>query len=198
MEYPSPSFGSPWFPPPFPMPPLPFNPGRDHHTDDRMILFLRILGQFPPSPFFPPPPLPTSNPAPNFIPPSFLPPPPPPDLLSKMLQTPPPPLPVPPPVNNSLASNTTNINNDDLYDPLKVEDEDEIEEKKPSLAKPVNRSFNIKKEYTIKIEPSNIEIESSIHSHFTLFCSDQPTSINSNRKFRFNFFKKAFPINLTK
>lgn len=109
-----------------------------------------------------------------------------------MLQTPPPPLPVPPPppVNNSHTSNTTNINNDDLYDPLKVEDEDEIEEKKASSVKPVNRSFNIKKEYTIKIEPSNIKIPILIHCHFALFVSDQPTSSNSNRKFRFNFFKK--------
>ena len=187
MEYPSPSFGSPWFPPPppFPMPPLPFNPGRDYNTADRMIIFLRILGQFPPSPFFPPPP---SNPAPNFIPPPFLPPPPPPDLLSKMLQTPPPPLPVPPPVNNSLASNTTNINNDDLYDPLKAEDEDEIEEKKPSLAKPINRSFNIKKEYTIKIEPSNIEIESSIHSHLLLSFAQ----INRHRSIRIVSFVLIF------
>ena len=76
-----------------------------------------------------------------------------------MLQTPPPPLPVPAPVNNSSTTinNNNNINNEDLYDPLKVEDEDEedTEQNISSNQKPPNRTFNIKKEYTIKIEPSN-------------------------------------------
>ncbi len=75
-----------------------------------------------------------------------------------MLQTPPPPLPVPPPVNApSTLTSDSNINNEDLYDPLKAEDEDEEEkpeEKTPSIPKPITRTFNIKKEYTIKIEPS--------------------------------------------
>jgi hypothetical protein len=67
-------------------------------------------------------------------------------------------LPVPAPVNNSppRTTNNTNINNEDLYDPLKAEDDDEeeIELKKSPSVKPINRTFNIKKEYTIKIEPS--------------------------------------------
>ncbi|CAF4785564.1 unnamed protein product, partial [Rotaria magnacalcarata] len=74
-----------------------------------------------------------------------------------MLQTPPPPLPVPAPINNPSTTTTANnnINNADLYDPLKAEDEDEEdnEQKKTPAQKPASRTFNIKKEYTIKIEP---------------------------------------------
>ncbi|CAF0844459.1 unnamed protein product [Rotaria sordida] len=180
-------FGPPWFPPSsqpssmfdqhgppsFPVPPLPFNPS-----------------PLPPpsfnaqSAFFSSPPS-TSNNSSNFIPPPFLPPPPPPsttsfslpspEFLSKMLQTPPPPLPVPAPVNNLSTTNNNNnnnVNNADLYDPLKVEDEDEehTEQKKSSTQKPTNRTFNIKKEYTIKIEPNqftstNTNLSSLEHEH---------------------------------
>ncbi|CAF0746907.1 unnamed protein product [Rotaria sp. Silwood1] len=167
-------FGSPWFspnsqppsmfdqhgPPSFPIPPLPFNPP-----------------PLPPpsfnaqSAFFPSSSSTSNNPS-NFIPQapssttSFLLPPP--EFLSKILQTPPPPLPVPAPVNNlsTTINNNNNVNNADLYDPLKVEDEDEedTEQKKLSNQKLINRTFNIKKEYTIKIEPN------------------QYTSTNINRK----------------
>jgi hypothetical protein len=183
------SFGPPWFPsasqhpPSFPMPPLPFNPT-----------------QFPPPPFntqsafFPPPSsLTTTNNSSGFIPSPFLPPPPtsfplpPPDLLSKMLQTPPPPLPVPAPVNNSPPRTTTNpnINNEDLYDPLKAEDDDDEEEtelKTSPIIKPINRLFNIKKEYTIKIEPNQSTSSSS----------------NSNRKYRSNLIHPFQQISLSR
>ncbi|CAF4059876.1 unnamed protein product [Rotaria sp. Silwood2] len=171
-------FGPPWFPPSsqppsmfdqhgppsFPIPSLPFNPP-----------------PLPPPPFntqsafFPSSPSTSNNPS-NFIPPPFIPPPPPPsttsltspEFLSKMLQTPPPPLPVSAPVNNlsTTINNNNNVNNADLYDPLKVEDDDEedTEQKTTSTQKPTNRTFNIKKEYTIKIEPN------------------QFTSTNTNRK----------------
>ena len=133
------------------------------------------LAQLPPtspfhnqSAFFPPPPLPPlpSMPMPTnlpgFIPPPFLPPSsfpmPPPELLSKMFQNPPPPLPVPPPPAPSVSATSSNpVNDDDLYDPLKVEDEEEEEPSKevPSTAsKPIRCAFNVKKEHTIKIEPS--------------------------------------------
>jgi hypothetical protein len=180
-------FGPPWFsptsqPPPFPIPHLPFNPCKNNISYQKIKndFILRILAQFPhppfnpQSPFFPPPPPPSvSNNPSNFIPPPFLPPPPtgsfslpPPDLLSKMLQTPPPPLPVPPPVNNppTTITNTT-IKNEDLYDPLKAEDEDEEDSeqnKQSPPQKPSNRTFNIKKEYPIKIEPSNNLIKTKI------------------------------------
>jgi hypothetical protein len=75
-----------------------------------------------------------------------------------MLQTPPPPLSVPAPVStSSMPMEKKNINHEDLYDPLKAEDEDEeeSEQKHSPIQKPANRTFNIKKEYTIKIEPSN-------------------------------------------
>lgn len=73
-----------------------------------------------------------------------------------MLQTPPPPLPVPAPLNTtSTTQNNPNINNDDLYDPLQAEDEEDSEQSKSPIQKPTNLTFNIKKEYTIKIEPSN-------------------------------------------
>ncbi|CAF3560876.1 unnamed protein product [Rotaria socialis] len=137
--------------PSFPVPPLSFNPSA-----------------------LPPPPLPPSFNVPSIFPPSSLPttsnpsnyaPPttsfalPSPELLSKMLQTPPPPLPVPAPINNPSTTTTANINinNADLYDPLKAEDEDEEdnEQKKTPTQKPASRTFNIKKEYTIKIEPNS-------------------------------------------
>jgi hypothetical protein len=132
---------------------------------------LHILAHLPPPPFnapsafFPIPPSP-SNSSSGFIPPPFLPPPPTaafplpsPELLSKMLQTPPPPLPVPAPVNTPSPTITnTNIKNEDLYDPLQAEDdedeEEDTEQKTTPIQKPINRIFNIKKEHTIKIEPS--------------------------------------------
>jgi hypothetical protein len=139
-----------------------------------IYFILYVLAQFPPppfntqSPFFPPPPpLSAANNSSGFIPSPFLPPPPPatfplppPDLLSKMMQTPPPPLPVPAPVHNSppRTATNTNINNEDLYDPLKAEedDEEETELKTSPVVKPTtNKLVNIKKEYPIKIEPSN-------------------------------------------
>jgi len=89
-----------------------------------------------------------------------------------MLQTPPPPLPVPAPVNNSSATiNNNNINNEDLYDPLKAEDEDEedSEQKSSSIQKTSNRTFNIKKEYTIKIEPSKTSIKTILYSSIIIF-----------------------------
>ena len=114
------------------------------------------MSQPPPSPFsLPPPPLPFNGPSAFFPPPPpFFPPPsfplPPPELLSKIMQTPPPPpLPVPPPVDRP-----NNINEDDLYDPLKVEEEEEEEKSLTPPMKPSARTFNIKKEYSIKIEPS--------------------------------------------
>ncbi|CAF0767479.1 unnamed protein product [Adineta steineri] len=172
-EYPSMNssqqFAPPWFPPnpqsssifdqngplPFPMPPPPFNPSQLPPPP------------FPPpfntqSPFFPPPPSSVINNSSNFVPPPFLPPSfplPPPELLSKMFQGPPPPLPIPTPVNNSSTTTVNNnIKNEDLYDPLKVEDEDEeeTEQKKKPIQKQTSRTFNIKKEYTIKIEPNQV------------------------------------------
>lgn len=139
----------PGFPlPPLPPPPLPFS---------QQSAFFPSLptnsanpSNFIPRPFLPPPPLPTTFP----LPPN------PPEFLSKMLQIPPPPLPVPAPVNTSSSTTTNNTNstidNTDLYDPLKAEEEEEenTEEKKPITPKPTSRTFNIKKEYTIKIEPS--------------------------------------------
>ena len=142
-----------------------------------MKLIGRIsLAQLPPtspfhsqSAFFPPPPLPPppSMPMPSHLsslipPPPFMPPPsfpmPPPELLSKMFQTPPPPLPVPPPPAPSVNTTSSNTVNDaDLYDPLKVDDEDEEEPSKEvplTPPKPIRCAFNIKKEHTIKIEPS--------------------------------------------
>ncbi|CAF1053200.1 unnamed protein product [Adineta steineri] len=172
-EYPSMNssqqFAPPWFPPnpqsssvfdqngplPFPMPPPPFNPSQLPPPP------------FPPpfntqSPFFPPPPSSVTNNSSNFVPPPFLPPSfplPPPELLSKMFQGPPPPLPIPTPVNTSSTTTVNNnIKNEDLYDPLKVEDEDEeeTEQKKKPIQKQTSRTFNIKKEYTIKIEPNQV------------------------------------------
>lgn len=144
-------------PPPFPIPQLPFNPRTKilfSYKNQYIRFIFLILAPLPPPPFFPPPPSTSTNPS-NFIPPPF--PLPPPEFLSQMLQTPPPPLPVPPPVNNqSTTATNANINDADLYDPLKVEDEDEhdnTEHKKVSPSKTVSRTFNIKKEYTIKIEP---------------------------------------------
>jgi hypothetical protein len=89
-----------------------------------------------------------------------------------MLQTPPPPLPVPAPVNNSSATiNNNNINNEDLYDPLKAEDEDEEDSEQQSspIQKTSNRIFNIKKEYTIKIEPSNNSIKTILYFNYYYF-----------------------------
>ena len=69
-------------------------------------------------------------------------------------------MPVPPPVNNVPVNP---IKDEDLYDPLKAEDEDEEEKEKESdvrqekhstVSKPTIRTFNIKKEHSIKIEAS--------------------------------------------
>lgn len=86
---------------------------------------------------------------------------PPPELLSKMFQSPPPPLPVPPPPAPSASTTSSNpVNDDDLYDPLKVDDEDEEEPSKvlSTASKPIRCAFNIKKEHTIKIEPSKTSV----------------------------------------
>ena len=120
------------------------------------------LPPFNAQPTFFPPLSPTSTNASNFIPPPFFPPAsfplPPPEFLSKMLQTPPPTIPVPASVNSlsTTIANNSNIDKGDLYDPLKIEEENEedTEEKKPPIQKTTSRTFNIKKEYTIKIESS--------------------------------------------
>jgi hypothetical protein len=164
------SFGPPWFPPPmfdqrgpppFSLHPPPFNTRKKNFFYYRKKdLIVILLAQLPPPPFNAPSaffPLPSSNSS-GFLSPPFLPPPPtasfplpPPEFLSKMLQTPPPPLPVPAPLNNS-----STINNEDLYDPLQAEDDDEedVEQAKSPIQKSIHRTFNVKKEFTIKIEPS--------------------------------------------
>jgi len=99
-----------------------------------------------------------------------------------MLQTPPPPLPVPAPVNNSSTTinNNNNIKNEDLYDPLKAEDEDEEDpkQKKSPTPKPTNRTFNIKKELTIKIEPSIYLLIIPLKQHFIYLFSFRSIPIN--------------------
>ncbi|CAF2083505.1 unnamed protein product [Rotaria magnacalcarata] len=161
-------FGPSWFPsssqppsmfdqhngsPSFPVHPLSFNPSALPPPPPPLPPSFNLPSAFPPSS------LPTTSNPSNYAPsttsfalPS-------PELLSKMLQTPPPPLPVPAPINNPSTTTTANnnINNADLYDPLKAEDEDEEdnEQKKTPAQKPASRTFNIKKEYTIKIEPNS-------------------------------------------
>ncbi|CAF1250727.1 unnamed protein product [Adineta ricciae] len=160
-----PQFAPPWFPsisqPPSSFP-VPFNPSQ-------LPPFPLPLPPPPsssftaPSSFFPPA---ITNNSTSFVPPPFLPSsfplppplPPPQELFSKMLQTPPPPLPVPLLVNTSTTTTSSNsqIKSEDLYDPLKAEDdpEEETEQTNRSMEKPVSRVFNVKKEITIKIEPN--------------------------------------------
>lgn len=136
------------------------------------------------------PPAPFSGPNGFFPPPPFLPnpafplPPPPPspaEFLSQMLQTPPPPLPVPPPPPTMTVNP---IKDEDLYDPLKAEDDDDdtkLKEKQTTMdatvatadsiptmtttsMKPAVGMFKFKKAHTIKIETSLSHIRTNCFS----------------------------------
>lgn len=203
-------FTPPWFPstsqPPFPLPPMPFNPCEINHCSSsaHSNCHCNLSAQLPPlpppppsfnaaSPFFPPPPSVSNNPS-SFAPPPFIPPPfplPPPELFSKLLQNAPPPLPVPPPppVNNP----PTSVKTEDLYDPLQAEDEaeEDTEQTKMSAEKPATAIFNIKKEHTIKIEPSNSSSASTQDRISAIFSRlEQPACTHSHRKCCSHFYRQ--------
>ena len=135
----------------------------------------------PQSAFFPPqPPLPSnvantlgflSPPFPPAPTPSSFPLPPPSELLSKLIQTPPPPLPVPAPVNTTSTKVVPNVNHEDLYDPLQAEDDDDDEHKQAIVEKPAARTFNVKKEITIKIEPRSSSSPLEVTASYSLSLS---------------------------
>jgi len=97
-----------------------------------------------------------------------------------MLQTPPPPLPVPAPANiPSTPISNTNIKSEDIYDPLKAEEDEEEETEQ----KPINQTLNIKKEITIKIEPSMSLTHLLLRNIYILSLDHQFLSKTSTRKY---------------